>query len=114
MVLFLVGLLGLLAYHLKLQDRARRDVIDLARRLADRGQAVPPEMLDRLLAGPEKMEAPKWLAPAFFLLLAVGFILAGIDQEGRNNLDERLLLFGVAFLFLAISGIAYVSTRSRE
>ena len=114
MVLFLIGLLVLLGYHLKLQDKARREVIEIARRLADRGQNVPPEMLDKLFAGPERIEAPKWLAPAFFLLLAVGFMLAGIDQDGRGELDERLLLFGVAFLFLAISGVTWVNTRNRE
>lgn len=70
-VVLLVALLVFAGFQMHLRDRARRDLIDLASRLAETGQPIPPALLDKMMGEVGTAAIPRWVISLVLLLPVV-------------------------------------------
>jgi hypothetical protein len=110
---FLLGLLAFAGFQMHLKDRARRDLVALASRIADSGGPLPPEMLDKLLADAGRIEIPRWIISLLLLAPAVLLAFAASALEaGQYTLALRAAA-GIAAGCVAVGAVVFAVLRPR-
>jgi hypothetical protein len=101
-----LALAGLVIYLSLAEDRRRRQLIDLMKKLAEEGKELPPELIDSLLkqrsaGGPLRIMRSRWLVSITLASLAIGFAFAAFVVI--DSLDSAKIVVAIALVFGAAS-----------
>ncbi|HEY0114716.1 MAG TPA: hypothetical protein VGB54_03240 [Allosphingosinicella sp.] len=93
---------GLVVYLSLAEERRRRQLLDLMRQLAERGQELPPELLESLLKqgsgqGPLRFARTRWLVSITLASIALGFLFWAFVVE--DAVDDQKVMVTIALVF---------------
>lgn len=95
---------GLVVYLSLAEERRRRQLLDLMRKMAEQGQELPPELLESLLKqgaprGPLRFARSRWLVAIMLASIAIGFTFWAF--VGEDSVDDQKLMVTIALVFAA-------------
>lgn len=93
---------GLVVYLSLAEERRRRQLLDLMRHMAERGQELPPELLESLLkqgspSGPLRFRRSRWLVSITLASIAIGFVFWALAFESALDNAKVMLTIGLVF-----------------